>query len=124
MPTGSDLGRERRARLAAARLYLVCDSAPAGRTLEALLRAAVAGGVDVVQLREKRLAEAELVAVARAAAALCRELGALFLVNDSPAVARAADADGVHGAKEHMPVARARAVLGPQALIGLSTHAL
>jgi thiamine-phosphate pyrophosphorylase len=87
------------------------------------LRGAVAGGVDVVQLREKRLPDEELVAVAIAARALCEELGALFVVNDRPHLAREAGADGVHVGQDDMPVAEVRELVGPEMLIGLSTHA-
>ena len=63
LPTmpAADVGSERRARLAAARLYLVCDANPGGRALPDVLRAAIAGGVDVVQLRDKQLGDEELV---------------------------------------------------------------
>jgi thiamine-phosphate pyrophosphorylase len=119
----NDLGAERRARLAAARLYLVCGSSPGGHELADLLRAAVAGGVDIVQLRDKHLPDDELVAVANAARALCERLGTLFIVNDRPLVARESGADGVHVGQDDMPVAEARELLGPDMLIGLSTHA-
>ncbi len=117
-----DPGTARRARLAAARLYLVCDSTPGGRPLSDVLRAAIAGGVDIVQLRDKRLSDDELTAVARVARPLCERLGALLIVNDRPAVALQAGADGVHVGQEDMPVARVRELVGPDMLIGLSTH--
>jgi thiamine-phosphate pyrophosphorylase len=123
MPNRSDIGATRRARLAAARLYLVCDSTPGGRALPEVLRAAIAGGVDVVQLREKAASEEELTAAALEAAALCRQLGALFVVNDHPRLARAVDADGVHVGQWDIPVAEVRALVGADMLIGLSTHA-
>ena len=84
----SEIGLERRARLAAARLYLVCDASPGGRELVDVIRPAIAGGVDVVQLRDKRLPDDELAGVANAARALCERLGALLIVNDRPTVAR------------------------------------
>jgi len=118
--TVGDLGAERRARLAAARLYLVCGSTA---TLPDLLRAAIAGGVDIVQLREKHLPDEQLVAVANAARALCERLGALLIVNDRPLVAREVGADGVHVGQEDMPVEEVRELVGPDMLIGLSTHA-
>lgn len=127
MTVGGDLGADRRARLAAARLYLVCgsisDSSPNGLALPDLLREAIAGGVDVVQLREKQLPDDELVAVANAARALCERLGALLIVNDRPLVAREVGADGVHVGQDDMPVAEVRELVGPDMLIGLSTHA-
>jgi thiamine-phosphate pyrophosphorylase len=119
----ADLGSERRARLAAARLYLVCDANPGGRDLPEVVRAAVAGGVEVVQLRDKQLADEELIAVANAARALCARLGALLVVNDRPLVARESGADGVHVGQQDMPVAEVRELVGPDMLIGLSTHA-
>ncbi len=122
MPPHSDFGAARRARLAATRLYLVCDAAPGGRELADVLRDAIAGGVDIVQLRDKRLPDDELLAVARPAAALCARLGALFIVNDRPHLALAAGADGVHVGQDDVPVARARELLGADMLIGLSTH--
>jgi thiamine-phosphate pyrophosphorylase len=119
---GSDTGSERRARLAAARLYLVCGADPDGRELPDLLRGAVAGGVDIVQLREKHLPDDQLTAVADAMRALCERLGALLIVNDRPWVARDAGADGVHVGQEDMPAAEVRELLGPEMLIGVSTH--
>jgi thiamine-phosphate pyrophosphorylase len=131
--TVQDLGADRRARLAAARLYLVCgsisdrsipdSSSPGERALPDLLREAIAGGVDIVQLREKHLPDEELVAVANAARALCERLGALLIVNDRPLVAREVGADGVHVGQDDMPVAEVRELVGPDMLIGLSTHA-
>jgi thiamine-phosphate pyrophosphorylase len=120
--SSNDLGSERRARLAAARLYLVCDSSPPRHDLPDLLRAAAAGGVDVVQLRDKRLADDELVAVAHAAHALCERLELLLIVNDRPTVAREAGADGVHVGQDDAPVADVRELLGADMLVGLSTH--
>src|SRR5580704_5614389 len=119
----SDLLRGRLKRLQAARLYLVCDSMPAGRDLCDLLARAIAGGVDVVQLREKRLDDDELARSAQRAAKLCNDLGALFIVNDRPEIALTTGADGVHVGQEDMPVARARELIGAEMLIGLSTHA-
>jgi thiamine-phosphate pyrophosphorylase len=123
-----DIGAERRARLAGARLYLVCpegagEGSAAERDLPELVRAAVAGGVDIVQLREKHLPDDQLVAVAKAMRALCERIGALLIVNDRPLVAREAGADGVHVGQQDMPVGEARELIGPEMLIGLSTHA-
>lgn len=123
MTPDSDLGAARRARLATTCLYLVCDSHPGGRELGDVLREAIAGGVGVVQLRDKQLDDDTLTATARAAAALCTSLGALFVVNDRPEVARAAGADGVHVGQQDMSVAQVREIIGADLLVGLSTHA-
>jgi len=119
---GTDTGAQRRERLAAARLYLICDSQPGGRELPDVVRAAVAGGVDVVQLRDKRLADDELAAVANALRALCERLGALLIINDRAAVAVSAGADGVHLGQDDGAPERVRQSVGPDLLIGLSTH--
>jgi thiamine-phosphate pyrophosphorylase len=118
-----DQGSERRARLAAARLYLVLDSAPPHHTLPDLVRAAATGGVEVVQLRDKHLSDDELMAVAHATRALCGQLDVLLIVNDRPFVALEAGADGVHVGQEDMPAAEVRELVGADVLVGLSTHA-
>ncbi|HXD54743.1 MAG TPA: thiamine phosphate synthase [Solirubrobacteraceae bacterium] len=124
--TGQLSGEQRRSLLDAARLYLVSglpgEEPDAGR-LPDLLRAAAAGGVEVFQLREKRLADDELTSVAHALRALCSELGVLLIVNDRPGVAVAAGADGVHVGQDDLPPAEVRELVGPDLLIGLSTHA-
>ena len=113
---------DRRARLAQARLYFVCDGRPGGRALRDVLPAALAGGVDVFQLRDKVAGDDELLRVAAQARALCHDAGALFVLNDRPDLAVAAGADGVHVGQDDQPVAAARAVVGPDRLVGLSTH--
>ena len=109
----------RRERLAQTRLYLVVDLRP---ELEQVVEAALQGGVDIVQLREKAAPDAEVVAAARSLAELCRRHGALFIVNDRPDLAVSSDADGVHVGQEDVPVPEARAAVGPDRLIGVSTH--
>jgi thiamine-phosphate pyrophosphorylase len=113
----------RRDRLARARLYLVCDARPGGRSLSRVLPAAIAGGVDVIQLREKDLTEQQVLPGAKEAAQICQSLGALFILNDWPQAARECGADGVHVGQEDMRPAQVREIVGPQMLIGLSTHA-
>jgi thiamine-phosphate pyrophosphorylase len=108
---------ERRERLATARLYLVCDAQPDG-----FLRAALCGGVDIVQLRIKHATDAEILASARRFAAACAEHDALFILNDRPDLVAAAGADGVHVGQDDMRVPRARELVGDERLIGLSTH--
>jgi thiamine-phosphate pyrophosphorylase len=115
-------GEERRARLAAARLYLICDARPGGRELDRVLGPALAGGVDVFQLRDKALGDEGVLAAAAAARELCAAAGALFFVNDRPDLAVRAGADGVHVGQDDAAVADARAVVGAARLVGLSTH--
>jgi thiamine-phosphate pyrophosphorylase len=116
------LGAERRARIDAARLYLVCDRLPGDRGLEDFLPAAISGGVDVVQLRDKQLDDELLAGAAAVAAAVCQQHGALFILNDRPDIAVQVRADGVHVGQDDMDVAQAREIVGPDMLIGLSTH--
>jgi thiamine-phosphate pyrophosphorylase len=113
---------DRRARLAAARLYLVCDRRPGGRPLRDVLARALAGGVDLFQLRDKDATDGELLAAAVVARSLCDEAGALLVLNDRPDLAVAAGADGVHVGQDDAPVAAARAAVGGDRLVGLSTH--
>jgi thiamine-phosphate pyrophosphorylase len=113
---------DRRARLQNARLYLVCDLEPAGRALEDVLREALAGGVDVVQLRDKQASAEQLIAAAQIARGLCDAAGALLILNDRPELVRAADADGCHVGQDDMEPAAARVRAGADALIGQSTH--
>jgi thiamine-phosphate pyrophosphorylase len=113
---------DRRGRLAGALLYMVCGADPDGSELPTLLRGASAGGVDIIQLREKHLPDEELVSIAKAARILCEQLGTLLIVNDRPWVAREAEADGVHVGQDDIPVDELRELVGPDMLIGLSTH--
>jgi len=107
----------RRERLHSALLYLVCDDRG-----DAFLEAALRGGVDIVQLRVKRGRDGEILESARRFKAACDAHGALLIVNDRPDLAAAADADGVHLGQDDVPVDTARATVGRERLIGLSTH--
>jgi thiamine-phosphate pyrophosphorylase len=115
-------GPLRRERLRTARLYLCCEARPHGEDPEPLLAAALRGGVDIVQLREKSLPRREIELAAQTFRRLCDNHSALFIVNDDPDLARACDADGVHVGQDDLAAAEARALLGPDAIIGLSTH--
>jgi thiamine-phosphate pyrophosphorylase len=115
-------GPLRRERLRTARLYFCCEARPNGEDPEPLLRAALRGGVDIVQLREKSLSRREIERSAQTFRRLCDNYSALFVVNDDPDLARACDADGVHVGQEDTAATEARAVLGPEAIVGLSTH--
>jgi thiamine-phosphate pyrophosphorylase len=109
---------DRRDRLQSARLYLVCDARP-----EAFLRAALRGGVDIVQLRDKTLDDEGLVDAARVFREVADEFGALFVLNDRPDLVAACDADGVHVGQDDATPAAARAAVGPERIVGRSTHA-
>jgi thiamine-phosphate pyrophosphorylase len=107
----------RRERLDAAVLYLVCDDRP-----DEFLESALRGGVGIVQLRCKDSDEHALLEAARRFKAVCARHGALFIVNDRPDVAAAVDADGVHVGQDDVAVDDARTAVGPDRLVGLSTH--
>jgi len=103
--------------LAGARLYFVTGSIPLDR-----LEAALTGGVDIVQLRLKDVSDDEIVAAARDFRTLCDRFGALLVLNDRPDLVDACRADGVHvGQADVSPVA-ARAAVGEDRIVGLSTH--
>ena len=106
--------------LAGRRLYLCTADRP---DLEAFLEACIRGGVDLVQLRDKRLDARPLLARARLAARVCRDHGVPFVLNDRPDLALGCGANGVHVGQDDAPPALARRILGPGAIVGLSTHA-
>ncbi|HLI58048.1 MAG TPA: thiamine phosphate synthase [Solirubrobacteraceae bacterium] len=108
---------DRRQRLRDARLYLVCAIRE-----DAFLEAALRGGVDIVQLRDKQADDAALVAAGRRYAALCAAHDALFILNDRPELVAAARADGVHVGQDDTPVRVARELVGASRIVGLSTH--
>jgi thiamine-phosphate pyrophosphorylase len=105
--------------LAEARLYFITDLRP---DTERVVVAVLENGVDLVQLRDRQGSDADLIAAGRRLAELCRGHGALFLVNDRPDLAVESGADGVHVGQDDMPVDDARAIVGPERVIGLSTH--
>jgi len=104
-------------RLIDARLYYIC-AIDRLSTVEPALR----GGVDVFQLRDKHASDDELLRAAAVARRLCDEHGALFVLNDRPDLAVAAGADGVHLGQDDMPLPQAREIVGPDLLLGRSTH--
>lgn len=105
--------------LAGRRLYLCTPDRP---DLEAFLHAAMSGGVDLVQLREKHLEARRLVDRAALAACWCADHGVPFIVNDRPDLALASGAAGVHVGQDDVSPVVARQILGPAAIVGLSTH--
>jgi len=118
----SDRAVALRARLGRARLYLCTDAREAQGDLPDFLDAALSGGVDIVQLRQKGLEarqELEHLAVFRAA---CARHGALLAVNDRADIAHTVRADVLHLGQDDLPVRQARAIVGEDVLIGRSTH--
>ena len=108
------------------RLYAVTDRAWASGT-EGLLRQvaeAIDGGAGIVQLREKHLDDGALLAVVVRRAALCREKGAPSTLNDKVDIALRCGADGVHVGQEDLAAGRARALLGPGRILGVSAHSV
>jgi thiamine-phosphate pyrophosphorylase len=105
-------------RLRRARLYLVIDANAAERVVPAALE----GGVDIVQLREKSFTDDDLVARGVRLRALCDQHDALLIVNDRPDLALACGADGVHVGQDDMPLEEARAIVGDDLIVGISTH--
>jgi thiamine-phosphate pyrophosphorylase len=104
-----------RDRLARARLYFVSDEVET-------LPAAIAGGIDVFQLRMKDSGDDQVLAAAARAREHCLAAGVLLVVNDRPELAVAAGADGVHVGQDDATAARAREIVGPERIVGLSTH--
>ena len=108
----------------ALKLYAVTDNAWLGeRTLAECVEAALAGGATFVQLRDKQATGEALQAEAEELLALCRAAGVPFVVNDDVECALAVGADGVHVGQDDMACERARALLGPDAIVGVSTQA-
>jgi thiamine-phosphate pyrophosphorylase len=118
----SDLGARRRDRLARARLY-VCTEARRGRgDLAEFADAALRGGVDLLQLREKGMEARDELAALEVLAEACARHGALLAVNDRADVALAAGADVLHLGQDDLPVAWARKVVGDAVVVGRSAH--
>jgi thiamine-phosphate pyrophosphorylase len=101
-------------------LYLCTPDRP---DLCEFVSACIAGGVDIVQLREKQLDARPLLERARLVRQVCAEAGVPFILNDRPDLALEVGADGVHVGQDDAPVSLARRLLGPDLLVGLSTHA-
>ncbi|KAJ3096563.1 hypothetical protein HDU97_005764 [Phlyctochytrium planicorne] len=105
-------------------LYLVTDQGllPEGVSMETSVKEAIAGGVTIVQLREKTLETNAFVQKALKLKEICAASGITFLINDRIDVALAVDADGVHIGQDDLPVAEARRLLGPNKIIGITVE--
>lgn len=102
-----------------ARLYFVVEASASDR----LLDAALSGGVDILQLRDHDAPDDALLDAAERFRAACEDHDALFVVNDRPEIALQAGADGVHVGQDDLPPDAVRRLVGPELIIGLSTHA-
>jgi len=89
-----------------------------------IVRKMLAGGVDILQLRAKNAARGTICDVALELAPLCRDAGVPLILNDYPDLVRETGADGVHVGQDDVPVCEVRSIVGPEAIIGLSTHSL
>ena len=113
-----------RARLQGARLYVLIDGAATAGAFAVRAQSLVAAGVHVLQLRDKRLTDRELLARARMLRQITAGTSTLFVLNDRPDLAALAHADGVHVGQDELSVKEVRAIVGPEMLIGVSTHSI
>lgn len=106
------------------RLYAITDrrALPAGVTLAQAVEAALDGGVTCLQLREKEASAGEILTLARTLLPLCRARKVPLLINDRVDIALAAGADGVHLGQDDLPLPDARALLGPDRILGATAH--
>lgn len=111
-------------RLAAARLYVLLDGRSSVEEFQQMAQGLLAAGVDVVQFRDKRLADRELIDRARRLRQLTRDTATLLVINDRPDLAALAQADGVHVGQEELSVKDARSIAGTDVLIGVSVHSI
>ncbi|MFA5863233.1 MAG: thiamine phosphate synthase [Phycisphaerae bacterium] len=114
-----------RTRFAQIKLYLLIgsDFCPMEKIVE-LAGPLLDAGVDCLQLREKKLPDKEIFRLSEKLAKLCRDKEKLFIVNDRPDIALAVAADGVHIGQEDLPIDAVRQILGPDRIIGISTHTI
>ncbi|WP_420099002.1 thiamine phosphate synthase [Corynebacterium sp.] len=120
--SGTSPGDRRRRQLRAARLYLCTPARREQGDLREFLHAAYDGGVDIIQLRDKSLDTAGEIAAIEVLAEVAAEHGALFAVNDRADIAALVGADILHVGQDDLGIAQARELLGPDVLLGLSTH--
>lgn len=110
------------------KLYLVTSQeySQPETTLE-IAKKAIAGGIDIIQLREKTLKESQIIKLGRKLSTLCKKSNIVFIVNDNPHIAKEVNADGVHLGQEDIKeysLKKTRKILGKNKIIGLSTHSL
>ena len=112
----------RKQRLRSMRLYALLSESQCRRSWQETARLLLEAGAEVIQLREKTLEDAELLARARTLRRLVDGFDGLFIVNDRPDVALLSGADGVHVGQQDLPVQEVRRLVGPDMIVGLSTH--
>jgi thiamine-phosphate pyrophosphorylase len=117
-------GQTSRQRLADAQLCVLVTDALCRASLVGTVKEAVLGGAQIIQLREKNVDDRTFLARARDVRQVTHSAGVLLIVNDRPDLARLSEADGVHLGQDDLPIHEARRILGPDALIGVSTHNL
>jgi thiamine-phosphate pyrophosphorylase len=122
LATPESIGKLRRQRLRWARLYFVCEALPHGEDPEPLLNATMAPGAGMIELRDREQPRAVIERSGRTFRRLANTYSALFIVNDDPYLAMELSADGVHVGQEDIDPAEARRIMGPDAIVGLSTH--
>lgn len=104
-------------------IYAITDAGLSlGRPLEEVVSALMGGGVRILQYREKKLKSGAMLEECRLLRRLTKEAGACFIVNDHVDIAMLVQADGVHVGQEDLPVPEVRSLVGPDMIIGLSTH--
>ena len=111
-------------RFRAVRLYVLISSTLCRSSLRETARAAIAGGADALQLREKEIPDAQYLAAAAELRELCDETGKMLFINDRADIASIVGADGVHLGQGDLPIAEARRLLRPGAIVGRSTHSI
>ena len=109
-------------KLGSARLYVLLDGCSSPAEFEAKAREICQAGADIVQLRDKKLADRELLERAKTLRQITRERGTLFIMNDRPDLAVLSAADGVHVGQDELSIQNVRRIVGPEMLIGVSTH--
>jgi len=118
------LGHRAAQRLDQSRLYVLIDGRSTEDEFARLAETLVGCGVHVLQLRDKRLDDRDLLARARRLRALTSGTATLFVMNDRPDLALLAEADGVHVGQEELSVKDARSIVGPDRMVGVSTHSI
>lgn len=119
-----EITRDSIERLTGAQLYVLIDGCSSAAEFEQLVQSLIDAGVHVLQLRDKRLDDVALLERARRLRRLTQGTGTLFVMNDRPDLAALSDADGVHVGQEELAVKDVRTIVGPQMLIGVSTHSI